>query len=270
MVSGAAGVYVGRLTEDAGINTELIVHPEQVVSVTGESDSLARAPRWGVGGFTVQGRGSLSLTSIALDSLATLIVSGGGTLSLASMAVSMMVLNGAEEHLTGVGSTLRVTDVTLSDSPSAAPLMGTMTVEEDGSKTTNPPDFGFVGPHFLVTAGPCVAYGGCVGRPQGYLPNEACAITVVGASGTLGSCGIFDMEDVAYDAVELPARRYGGSDCPSRVTLQVGDIVQWHSDDRNQGSLGHRGMDNGCATKGTCGAPYSGDDVGGGWQICFA
>ncbi len=270
VVSGAAGVYVGRLTEDAGIRTELVIHPEQLVSVTGVSYPLGRTPLWGAGGFSVQERGSLSLTSIALAPSVSLSVAGGGVLTLISMTLPVTVLTAAEASLSGVGSTLQLTAVTLSGSPDAPPLMGTMSVAADGSKIVDPPAFGYSGPHFLVTAGPCVAYGGCVGRPQGYLPNEACTMRVVGAAGILGSCGVFDMEDVAYDAVELPTREYGGSDCPSGVALQADDTVRWHSDDRNQGSVGHRGMDNGCDAKGVCGTSYSGSGTGGGWEICFA
>jgi hypothetical protein len=191
-------------------------------------------------------------------------------LSLTSMVLPVTVLTAAETNLNGVGSTLRLAQVTVLDSPDDIPLTGTMSVGADGSKTVSPPDFGFDGPHFVVTAGPCVAYRGCVGRPQGYSPNEACTITVAGASGTLGSCRVFDMEELPYDAVELPARQYGGSDCPSGVTLQVDDTIRWHSDDRSQGTVGHRGTDNGCGARGVCGLPYSGNDLGGGWQICFA
>ena len=40
------------------------------------------------------------------------------------------------------------------------------------------------------------------------------------------------------------------------------------SDDNVQGSVGRR--DNGCAAKGTCGLPFSGYGLGGGWELCFA
>ena len=45
VVSGAAGVYVGMLVEDAGISTALVVTPGQVVSVTGDP-SLPQPPAW--------------------------------------------------------------------------------------------------------------------------------------------------------------------------------------------------------------------------------
>ena len=44
VVSGAAGVYVGMLVEDAGISTALVVTPGQSVSVTG--DPSLPAPAW--------------------------------------------------------------------------------------------------------------------------------------------------------------------------------------------------------------------------------
>ena len=46
VVSGAAGVYVGVLLQDAGIETDLVVRPGQRVSVSGDP-SLPRPPRWG-------------------------------------------------------------------------------------------------------------------------------------------------------------------------------------------------------------------------------
>eukprot|EP01045_Picozoa_sp_COSAG04_P010895 COSAG04_NODE_683_length_11182_cov_15.270775_10_plen_412_part_00 len=45
VVSGAAGVYVGMLVEDAGISTDLTVTPGQIVSVTGDP-SLPQPPAW--------------------------------------------------------------------------------------------------------------------------------------------------------------------------------------------------------------------------------
>ena len=45
MFSGAAGVYVGMLMEDAGISTDLPITPGQIVSATG-NPSLPVAPAW--------------------------------------------------------------------------------------------------------------------------------------------------------------------------------------------------------------------------------
>ena len=44
VVSGAAGVYLGMLVEDAGIGTDLVVTPGQSVSVVG--DPSLPAPAW--------------------------------------------------------------------------------------------------------------------------------------------------------------------------------------------------------------------------------
>ena len=74
VVSGAAGIYVGVLLRDAGIETDLVVRPGQRVSVSGDP-SLPRPPRWGGGGFTVQQRGSLSLSSVEVSFVIS--VSGG-------------------------------------------------------------------------------------------------------------------------------------------------------------------------------------------------
>ena len=77
-----------------------------------------------------------------------------------------------------------------------------------------------------------------------------------------------------------------GSDCPTGVPLAPSDTIVWTSDGEHQGSVGNPwNYNNGCATKGTCGLPWSrsplksGDgsgggphplnNPGGGWQICF-
>ena len=52
------------------------------------------------------------------------------------------------------------------------------------------------------------------------------------------------------------------------AALAPGDAIAWTSDRSHQGSVGL--MDNGCAAKGTCGLPYSGNGLGGGWELCFA
>ena len=118
---------------------------------------------------------------------------------------------------------------------------------------------------------PCaVSEGGrCVGRPGGYLPNEACEIAVGGGGGVLGACGVFD---TYLDRVTLPdGSRHYGSDCPAGALLAAGGSVGWASDSCCQGNPGGGAADdNGCGAKGLCGLPYSGNGLGGGWQICFA
>jgi hypothetical protein len=152
-----------------------------------------------------------------------------------------------------------------------------MTVGADGSRATDPPRFGQQNPGtFTVSSGPCaVSEGGrCVGRPGGYLRNEACEIAVGGVGGALGACGVFDTEEVQYDYVTLPdGSMHGGSDCPAGAVLPPGGAVGWHSDGDHQGNGGssYHGTNNcGESNRGPCGLPYSHDGIGGGWEICFA
>ena len=234
VVSGAAGVYVGVLLQDAGIETDLVVQPGQRVSVTGDP-SLPRPPRWGGGSFTVQQRGSLALAGVSLGQSVSFTIEGGGSLSLASMAAPATVLR---VHLSGAGSTLRLSEVTVSEATDADQLTGTMTVGADGSmaidSATPWPDWLLPG-YFTVSDGPCaVSEGGrCVGRPGGYLPRESCLINVGGNGGVLGPCSEFDTER-EFDYVELPphdrSSRHSGSDCPVGEVLASGDHLTWTSD----------------------------------------
>ena len=80
VVSGAAGMYMGTLTEDAGVSTDLSIQPGQVVLVTGDR-SLAQAPLWGSGGFSVQERGALTLNYVTVESDLTVLGGGGLTLT---------------------------------------------------------------------------------------------------------------------------------------------------------------------------------------------
>ena len=100
-----------------------------------------------------------------------------------------MVLSAAEGTLSGVGSTLRLDAVSVPDSPSSAQrpvgaVTWTRRVGSDDRVTIDATNFG-VAPIFAVTSGPCtVSDGGrCVGRPEGYGPDEDCAITVGGGGG---------------------------------------------------------------------------------------
>ena len=200
------------------------------------------------------------------------------------------MLGAVMNQLRGAGSTLRLSAITMPEVPDAGALTGTMTIRADGSKTTDPPSFGVSNTFFLVFSGPCTISddGRCVGRAEGYLPNEACAIVVGGGGGVLGPCNVFDTEAgssdghcggvsggdyVACDPVTLPdGSRHGGSDCPAGVVLVAGDNVGWHSNSDWQGSVDGPSAydDNGCATKGTCGLPFRNNGgLGGGWQICF-
>jgi hypothetical protein len=295
-VSGAAGVFFGLLLEDADISTPLVITPGQTVSVSGDR-SLMAAPRWGSGGFTVEERGSLSVSYTTMQSdltvlgggtssfngctlgaLASLTVHNGGSLSLISTAMPFSVLVSAQAQLSGAGSTLHLSAVTLSDQPGWGALTGAATILADGSKTIEPPEWGVAtSASFIVTSGPCtVSDGGrCVGRPGGYLGRmqgrmeEACTIVAGGGGGMLGACGVFDLGP--FDFVILPdGLNRGDSNCPDGEVLAAGDTVRWETDGNNQGSLGRTANPASCIAKGTCGLPYSHEGIGGGWQICFA
>ena len=70
VVSGAAGFYLATLLSDAGISTDLTIQPGQSVVVSGDQ-SLAAAPAWGTGGFSVRQFGSLSLVYVRLDAVSS-------------------------------------------------------------------------------------------------------------------------------------------------------------------------------------------------------
>ena len=114
VVSGAAGVYVGVVLQDAGIETDLVVRPGQRVSVSGDP-SLPRPPRWGSGSFTVQQRGSLALISVDLSA-------------------SLSVMGGGNAVVTGCGGQLTSLTVTHSSfSASATTLGGSISLSNAGS-----------------------------------------------------------------------------------------------------------------------------------------
>jgi hypothetical protein len=115
VVSGAAGVYVGMMLQDADISTDLTIRPAQVVRVNGDT-SLAQPPLWdGGGGFVVQERGVLSLTYVALGGAISVI--GGGSASLNAMAVPIRLLRQCQYQLSGAGSSLQLSGVTVPDFP---------------------------------------------------------------------------------------------------------------------------------------------------------
>ena len=73
------------------------------------------------------------------------------------------------------------------------------------------------------------------------------------------------------EGLRLPGGAEHGSDCPVGAWLAAGDALSWTSGESGQGSVDNPyGWDNGCAAKGTCGAPWSVHGLGGGWQLCFA
>ena len=91
--------------------------------------------------LTVGGGTQLSLSGCSLGS-STITMNSGGSLSLASMAVPANVLRAAEVQLSGAGSSIQLSAVTMPEAPAVGKLSGTMTVEADGSKTSDPPRTG--------------------------------------------------------------------------------------------------------------------------------
>jgi hypothetical protein len=124
VVSGAAGVYVGVLLENAGVNTDLVVRPGQRVSVSGDA-SLPQPPVWGDGGFTVQHRGSLELHFVALGTSADILAVTGGLLSLSDMVVDADVMEGTLNHMDDADSSVQLFNVIMPDFPERGAGMGT-------------------------------------------------------------------------------------------------------------------------------------------------
>jgi hypothetical protein len=228
IVSGAAGFYIVTLVADVGTETDVIVRPGQDVNINGNV-ALSPAATWGNGGFTVQERASLAVAHVVLNSDLTVVGGGSARLSactlgatfsvtlstgarpvslgLASMAVPATILATAlaQQVLSGTGSALRLSAVTVPEFPDQGALTGTATVGAGGSTAIDPGGWGLTGaPKFLVLSGPCTVSesGRCVGRARGYTPDEACAIVVGGGLGVLEPCGVFDTVMVEY--VTLP------------------------------------------------------------------
>lgn len=99
------------------------------------------------------------------------------------------------------------------------------------------------GSSFRVDSGPCeLSQGGsCVGRPNGYGGSETCSITAMSSIAAL-SCPIFNTGQ-GYDYLTIDGTQYGGTDCPTGVSVSSGSSVSWSSD---------------------------GSAAGAGWEICTA
>ena len=278
-----------------GISTDITITPGQTVGVSGDG-ALEWAPRWGSGGFGIHARGSLSLTYIRLDPLASITLnSDKGSLSMALMAVSVSMLGALTREVGGAGSTLRFTDVTVQEYHYGTAQTMAITTSDDGARTQEG-SLSFGRPVFTVTSGrsctdwhiatilnnynhscrewgppPCeMSQGGrCVGRAHGYGGDEECMISVSGGGGTLAACSVFDIDVDATggaftDYVTLPGVPHAALDCPEGVSLVSGHTLEWHSDGFGQGNnLGEGGLNaNGCDTKGTCGLPFTGPPPG--------
>ena len=134
VVSGAAGVYVGTLLHDADIETDLVVRPGQRVIVNGDT-SLPQPPRWGNGGFTVQQRGSLSLSSMEMPAVSV----SGGSLSVVQMALTSAQFVTIFAASTTPGSVVWVSQVIVPERTKT--LTASLNVGADGVVVYDPPDF---------------------------------------------------------------------------------------------------------------------------------
>jgi hypothetical protein len=157
-------------------------------------------------------------------------------------------------------------------------------------------------PPMTVVSGNCsLSHDGlCVGRPDGYGPNERCEIQIGYNSqgpNRLGPCGVFDLDLGAcnapgnnlllgiYDKVTLLRQgdgsrtHFGNSFCPEGVDVSPGDTLLWSSSIDHQGHREHppdspsaRVIETqGCNVTGLCSDVPSdaGTGLGGGWQVCF-
>eukprot|EP01043_Picozoa_sp_COSAG02_P013634 COSAG02_NODE_549_length_20461_cov_11.385866_9_plen_653_part_00 len=181
VVSGAAGVYVGVLLQDAGIETDLVVRPGQRVSVSGDA-SLPRPPRWGGGGFTVQQRGSLTLQSVAVRS-------------------GLSVTNGGSAVLMACGGQL--TSLTVTDSSFAAStttLGGSISLSNAGSVTLEDTTFA-EGTELSVGGGTSLSLLSCGGQLTSLTVTDssfAASTTTLGGSVSLSNAGSVTLEDTTF------------------------------------------------------------------------
>ena len=171
VISGAAGTYVLTLTGDADVGTDLTIQPGQHVVISGDAGvsfvedvTPPQAPKWGSGALVVLERGSLSLVHVAVQSKLSVMDGGSASLSgctlaagctsavsfslmlsgvvslrMTSMAVPAAELGAADGQLSGAGSSLRLSAVTVPDVPSVGRLTGVVMASEDNSVTTYPP-----------------------------------------------------------------------------------------------------------------------------------
>jgi hypothetical protein len=109
VISSAEGLFNLLLGKSASISTALTIKPGQRVRISGNA-SMAEAPSWGSGGFTVGELGELSLTHIRVSG--KLAVSGGGGLSLGAMDLLLEFLQSLLQNgIKGQSSTVALRNV---------------------------------------------------------------------------------------------------------------------------------------------------------------
>ncbi len=187
VVSGAPGVYVAALVEDAGIETDMVVRPGQRVSI-GSDPSLPQPARWGGGDFTVQQRSSLTLRSVAVDS--SLSVVGGGVAAL--IACSGRV-NG-----------MTVTDSGFSiDSVSTTTLGGTISLSNAGTVVLEDKVLD-EGAQLMVGDGTMLSMRACGGQVTGLTVTDSsfsidgASTTTLGGTISLSNAGSVVLEDKVF------------------------------------------------------------------------
>ena len=304
-----------------GVGGSLVIQSSSVTGLVSLSDCTASLTGCAidVGSFdlTLSGVVALSLTSMTVPAF----VLNGATIPLgARSTLRLSAVTFASEANDAVPLTGTMTvgaDGSYTIEPPHFNTTATFTVVSAGW-LGNASSFDTIasrnGKDGQTDAAPCTvsAQGRCIGRPAGYGVNEECIFRVNGV-GMLDACSVFDtsrgdsiytytdgasIADGASGRPEVIGRTsrsttvHFGSNCPARVLLGPGDLVVWTSSGSDQGSVGcplsycgAAAADNGCASKGTCGLPFTHEGegstpemgepygpagLGGGWQICFA
>jgi hypothetical protein len=150
----------------------------------------------------------------------------GGSLSLSSMLVPASVLSVAEVQLSGIGSMLRLSVVTIPEFSTTVSAL--TTVGENEFKTVDPPNP--FGGNFTVSSGDsCTisAGGRCVERHDGFSGGAGCIINVGGGGLVLENCTQVGNGGVFGNAASMGYRmgRYDGPACPP--TLLGPGALQW-------------------------------------------
>jgi hypothetical protein len=319
------GLYALDVSADQRVSAALPVEGAMHVSLRG-SDAV---PTWTCGidpTFTVAAGGDLLISNLNLQiagitvdggllnlagcvvaatthdaGIPTILVrvSAGGSASFADLGLPLAVLDGAQNELSGAGSTLffSAVVVNLSSPPLAAQapdvlLTGTIVsaaggnvfnpgpstavttnpiyLKAGGGKSFDPPGLlAGIPTHFTVLSGPCQIvsagdYDECVGRPSGYNRLESCEIAVNGAGGTLGSCPVFDLWDNGFYGHDIVATPHGeGTWAMHTLTdCPAGAKLPPGSTVLWSSDDANQGGDHG-------GHSSSENSVGGGWLVCF-